>query len=296
MLPTFFIIGAQKSATTTLANALGRHPEVFVPRIKELHFFSGDFVYSQFGLSSYEKFFHNAGDKKIIGEASTSYSYQNRFPKAAERIGKHVPEAKIIYVVRHPIERAVSAWRHLLINRSRGVSLSFARSLHTEPSLIEIGKYRNQLAPYLKHFDRSQVQVVFYEELIADPVRELTRCLYFIGADPRLLNIDRLDRMNRGTMTVYRPRKLYKPLFKLFAHSDLKTQGISLTHGIGLEPMSLKPDITPDAAHFLHEELLEETREFLNEYGKPQDFWTFPTDFKMPRGHSKMSLDQSLAK
>ncbi|MEX2430634.1 MAG: sulfotransferase, partial [Dehalococcoidia bacterium] len=111
--PNFLVLGAMKSATTTLCELLATHPQAFVCEPKEPEFFCKDEVYSR-GWPWYQSLFRSALHKKAVGEGSTSYTKKLLFPRTASRIAAHVPDARLIYIVRHPIERIESHWMHSL--------------------------------------------------------------------------------------------------------------------------------------------------------------------------------------
>jgi hypothetical protein len=107
--PNFLLIGAQKSATTSISVMLSHHPNVFVVRGKEPHFFSENRQYAR-GWDWYMSLFSGYNGEEAIIDASTSYSRTSAFPNTISRIIKHVPEAKILYSVRHPLDRMESAY------------------------------------------------------------------------------------------------------------------------------------------------------------------------------------------
>ena len=110
MKPNFLVIGAQKSATTTLCDLFSQHPDVYISNPKEPHFFAKNEVYAK-GWDWYKKLFSNAGKAKAIGEGSTGYTMHVVFPNAPSRISRDLPNAKLIYIVRHPIRRIESDWK-----------------------------------------------------------------------------------------------------------------------------------------------------------------------------------------
>ncbi len=109
MIPNFLIIGQTKCATTTLWSLLGDHPQIFMCDPKEPHYFSVPERYAQ-GIQWYESLFEGAGDAIAIGEASASYAGARYGQVASERIFETLPNARLIYCVRHPLRRIESAW------------------------------------------------------------------------------------------------------------------------------------------------------------------------------------------
>ena len=109
--PDFIIIGAAKSGTTTLYQYLCRHPQIYMSTPKEPDFFSLDMNYHK-GIEWYESLFDGAKPEQICGEASTTYSRWHQHPKAAERISQYLPKVKLIYIMRHPVDRAYSFYAY----------------------------------------------------------------------------------------------------------------------------------------------------------------------------------------
>ena len=185
-LPSFLIIGAQKSGTTTLLEALGHHPRVFAPQ-SELHFFSHRW---DRGLPWYEtQFAPAAADDRVVGEKSPSYLSH---PVAAERIAATLPEARLVVLLRDPAQRAYSHYWHN--RRLDKEPLSFADALaaedgrvvdpHTAALYGYVGSslYLEQLRRYERHFDSGQMLVEFLDDLQVDPQSVLARVCGFIGA------------------------------------------------------------------------------------------------------------------
>ena len=103
--PDFVVIGAMKSATTTLHEQLARQPGVFMTRPKEPSFFSDDTVYAR-GWGWYGAHFRAARDGDLRGESSTHYSKLPTYPRTVERMARDLPHVKLIYLMRQPIDRA----------------------------------------------------------------------------------------------------------------------------------------------------------------------------------------------
>src|SRR5271168_5119276 len=111
--PDFIVIGAMKSATTTLHEQLARQPGVCMSRPKEPNFFSDDANYAQ-GWRWYSSHFRGSRAGVGRGESSTHYTKLPTFPRTVERMVRDLPRIKLIYVMRHPIERLVSQYVHEL--------------------------------------------------------------------------------------------------------------------------------------------------------------------------------------
>lgn len=163
--PTFLGIGAQRSGTTTLHRSLDRHPQVFMPtQRKELHFFD---QYYERGEDWYRAFFKNAGARPGVlaaGEITPRYLYDPRVPA---RIHAFDPSLKLIAILRNPVDRAFSQYRFAI--RDLDERRPFGRYLAEEPDVLPRGAYAGQLARFLDLFDRDQVLVLIFEEVLPDP-------------------------------------------------------------------------------------------------------------------------------
>jgi hypothetical protein len=203
-LPNFFVIGAAKSGTTSLYSYLGQHPEVYISPIKEPHFFfalegeqpdfrgPGDrelLSRAVTGIEEYRALFAGVTDEKAVGEASPGYLYS---PEAAGRIRRRVPKARLIAILRHPADRAYSAYLHLV--RDGLEPLGFSEALEEEEARVRdgwsptwqyrrMGFYHGQLERYYDLFGRQQVGVYLYEELSEDPVGLVQDIFRFLGVD-----------------------------------------------------------------------------------------------------------------
>lgn len=206
-LPNFFIVGAAKSGTTSLYRYLSMHPQVYMSTNKEPRFFSlpegqppdfrgpGDIEISHrcsiTDLAEYEALFDNADDAIAVGESSVTYLWSQ---DAAERIHKKVPHARIIIVLRNPVERAWSGYLHKMRENVEPCT-SFAEALAEEVAgkrcdwaplwhYRDMGFYHDQLTRYLDLFGPEQVKVFLFEDLKADPHSMVRSIFKFLGVDP----------------------------------------------------------------------------------------------------------------
>lgn len=177
-LPHFVIIGAMKSATTTLQEQLVQQPGIFMCTPKEPNFFSDE---SQFrkGMSWYEELFSAAPTGALLGEASTHYSKLPTYPLCAERLHRHLPGAKLIYVMRHPVDRLISHYIHEWSMGNINCSLNDAVAM--KPEMTAYSEYTMQLSPYFQRYGSENVLPVFFDRLIREPQTELERVCQFIG-------------------------------------------------------------------------------------------------------------------
>jgi hypothetical protein len=180
-LPDFLVIGAAKAGTTTLHGYLNRHPQIFMSDPKEPEFFSHDEHYMK-GLGWYRALFAGASAQQICGEASTAYSRWPHTADAAGRIASVLPRARLVYILRHPIDRAYSHYAH---DMREGVTMSFEESLEKSSLYLDGSRYMDQLDRYLPVFGRERVLCLLTEDLHADPGAVLERMQRFLGVEPR---------------------------------------------------------------------------------------------------------------
>jgi hypothetical protein len=191
MLPNLLILGAAKSGTSSLYGILSQHPDVFMSRFKEPTFFVwGDREYDIQGpgvarigrsvvtdIDSYLALFSDARHERIRGEASTGYLHT---AGVAERIQQLVPDAKLMAILRNPIDRAYSAFLHA---RRAGLEpkSDFEQALDEEPHRVRtrwiglttyttVGMYAEQLHRYLSIFPCEQIRIYLFDDLLRDPM------------------------------------------------------------------------------------------------------------------------------
>jgi hypothetical protein len=207
-LPNFLIIGTQKAGTTALAYHLGKHPQIYISPIKEPGFFDfenrqpdfsgpGDRELHRFvttDIEAYRQLFQGVNNEIAIGEATTWYLYS---PKAPECIYKYVPNVKLIVILRNPVDRAYSAFMHV-IRDGRETVTDFAQALKEEEIRIarnweylwryqQMGFYYAQLKRYFDLFKQNQIKVYLYEDLKNDPVNLVKDICQFLDVDERLI-------------------------------------------------------------------------------------------------------------
>jgi hypothetical protein len=208
-LPHFLLIGAQKAGTTSLYDAIAQHPRVVHALGKGIHFFD---EHAHRGPAWYRSNFPMVRGR-LTGEASPDYLPH---PLAPARAAALVPAAKLLVVLRDPVERAISHYHH---SRALGVEpLPIEEALAAEPerlagefdrlradpradsqalrhhAYVARGRYAEQLVRWLAVFPREQLLAVRFEDLVTDPAPVLTRVFAFLGLrpDPRV----RVRRLN----------------------------------------------------------------------------------------------------
>ena len=183
-LPDFVIIGAMKCATSTLHEQLAAQPGFFMSTPKEPNFFSDEDIYAR-GMDWYTGLFAAARPGDLCGESSTHYTKLPVHPNVVERLAEHLPGAKFLYVMRHPVQRLVSAYIHEWSERT--ITEPIDEAVHKHPRLIDYSRYAMQLRPYLERFGAERVLPVFFEAMNANPQQTLERVCRFVGyaGEPR---------------------------------------------------------------------------------------------------------------
>ncbi|MEM8810144.1 MAG: sulfotransferase domain-containing protein [Cyanobacteria bacterium P01_G01_bin.38] len=176
--PDFIIMGAMKCATTTLHEQLEAQAGIFMSEPKEPNFFSDDDQFDR-GIDYYQSLFEIASRGDICGESSTHYTKLPTYPSTVKRIYQYLPTVKLIYVMRHPVERLISQYIHEWSQKAISVGLSQALEHH--PELYQYSLYSMQLRPYLETFGSENVLPVFLERLKQYPDQEFDRICQFIG-------------------------------------------------------------------------------------------------------------------
>jgi hypothetical protein len=247
MRPNFFIIGAPKAATTSLSSLLGAHPQAGIAKGKEPHFFSIPHIYRQ-GWNEYLKQFSHCDRQQAVGDASTSYSRIRYFPLTIERIHKHVPEAKIIYQVRHPVKRMESAYfEHLCTNRR--VFSSINDAVRRQSMLLDSSRYWEVFDAYRQVFGESRIKIVWFEEYVKDQTKVFKDVCQFLKIDsslPPSLDVEDTNSRNNAPARMAR---------------------------LGRQNVKIDTEWEPDTRQWVIDELRDDNCRFLSHFGRPLDYW-----------------------
>jgi hypothetical protein len=184
-LPDFLIIGAAKCGTSTLYQYLAAHPGIFMSAIKEPCFFDGDVAWDK-GLDWYRGLFREATENQLCGEASTNYTRWPQVPDVPRRIAEAMPDVKLIYLLRHPVERAYSHYVHRYTREvypGEPFRQTFEEFVEEDPMCLDSSDYAMQIEQYLPFFAQDSLLVLRLEDLRRDPGPLLGRVLRFLGAD-----------------------------------------------------------------------------------------------------------------
>ncbi|WP_406944930.1 sulfotransferase family protein [Halobacillus sp. SY10] len=189
-LVNVFLIGAQKSGTTTLAYLLDQHSKIEVCRPKEPHYFTHHF---KKGTKWYHSLFPNHPKSEIFIDASTSYTMADtgnlKFEGVPEKIYKYNPNAKFIYILREPVERAYSGYWHA--HRNGRINKSFSESiLDKDFQHLVLSDYNSQLNKYKPYFEPSNILLITFEELKENYQDVVNKCCVFLDLDVEYVKLN----------------------------------------------------------------------------------------------------------
>lgn len=181
MLPNLIIIGAQKCATTSLHYYLGLHPQILMSQEKELNFFIEQRNWYN-GIEWYKS--HFTGEAMICGEASPSYTSYPKNKGIPERMFSIVPNAKLIYILRDPIDRVISHYIQecYITNEDRIIS-ELLKPLDDTNNFISQSKYYMQLEQYLRYFPKPNIFIITLEDLYHYRRLTLQKTFRFLNVD-----------------------------------------------------------------------------------------------------------------
>ncbi len=214
-LPDVYIIGAQKSGTTTLYDWIAQHPQIFGdPLGKDFPFFSQDSLYKK-GPKELTKFSKGAKPNQLIlgGEVNAMF-----VENAGEKLYKVIPNAKLIAILRNPVDRAYSAYcyavERLLENRTfeqaikeelEGYKYSWFDSMQKD--YLRHGLYAQQLKAIFEYYPKKQLYIIIFEEWKKNPYKVMEEVFRFIGVDPNFMPVMRVKNVTKGR---YRSRFIAK--------------------------------------------------------------------------------------
>ena len=221
MSPDFLIVGASRGGTTTLFDWLSRHPEIYMPPLKELRFFDNNGRFP-LGKEHYESNFNKTQEGQIAGEASTDYFYRgitydgqgryqwNEGDDAPIRIKSYYPDIKIIISLRNPAHRAYSEyWKNLWEGRENADT--FLGAIEEEVNGIRGPKdtgccwlYRNYFSEHIAHwlslYPRENILILTFEEWIRTPDSAAAKIAEFLEVSPWTIESIPMRTRNQGRM------------------------------------------------------------------------------------------------
>jgi len=268
-LPRFLIIGAAKCGTTSLYHQLNQHPQVYLPAVKEPTFFSehGVGTWGK-GLDWYRSLFADAGDDQISGEASTSYTKAPWYGDAAAKIHQTVPDVKLIYMVRDPVDQIISHYEHMLF--AEQVSGNLTQNLMNNDFLIKVANYKEQIALYAELFPRQQILVLVMENYIKNNSETFNTICDFLGIDKVTVPLRQSNARRQRKILKHPVLKRFKKVSKMSPNERQKE----------LPNWMLKPQakVKPMDKHvdFIHDSLSDDLQEFADYWELDISAWRLP--------------------
>jgi hypothetical protein len=282
--PELFIIGAQKAGTTFLANLLGQHPDICVAEPKEPDFLTR---HRDRGEAWYASCFPNPASRHLL-DASTSYAASPLRTVADPRLDRESPlagvprrlhalspTAKLIYLLRNPVNRTYSAYWHNV--RAGHESRPFREALSSSSFYLRVSRYYDQVDLYLEHFPRDSILLLLFEDLVKEPARTVRQCLDFLELTP----LPELDvKVGRNASFVYRPgldsvnrmtarwggvSRVLKPLGRVVPRSWVEGMSSILTRKV--------PSIDPADRDYLQEYFAPENEKLSRDLGMCLSRW-----------------------
>jgi Sulfotransferase family len=298
-LPNFLIIGAAKAGTTSVYHYLKQHPDVFMPSSKEPNLFfhlNNPAIYrdafttklqykpDETDFEQYQALFRETRVKRI-GEASTLYL---PFEHAAKNIHAHLPEVKLIAILRHPVDRAYSQHVHL-VRDGREPIPDFGAALEAEPERIRegwfpsfyyrtTGYYAQQLTKYFELFPKESLRVYLYEDL-KQPQQLVADIFKFLGVDETFtpdfslqLNISGLPK-NRGLHDFVKSRNPLKSLVTSLLPESVK---LNIVDQVNRRNLTKPPPLSPTLRQVLLEDYKEDMVHLQDLLGRDLSDWLNP--------------------
>ena len=282
-IPNFLIIGSQKAGTTAIYRSLKQHPEIFMSEKKEPGFFAFEGerlefrsptgkpvhmnIYGVTDLEAYRQLFSKVTDQKAIGEASVVYLISE---KAPQRIRHYIPDAKLIAILRHPVELAHACF---IMHRRDGLEplSDFAAALEDQERRIrnnyfggiylQEGFYHRHLRRYFDLFNEDQIRIYLYDDFKADALAVLSDMFRFLGVDDGYVpdmsireNVSGLprNRLLYGLLT--ERRNPIVPYLKPYLPQAVRRFLIGLKHR-NLEKPTLAPELSKQLIEVFREDI-----------------------------------------
>lgn len=291
--PNFFIVGAPKAGTTALHSYLAQHPDVFMSRLKEPQFFAGDICGNQRNvttLSEYLLLFENA-HAPAIGEASTCYLAS---PGAPEQIRSFCPEARIIGMLRNPIDVMYAEHSERLFDGTESI-LSFSTALESQEDrrwrcgrfkgervvrvhYRELVKFSEQITRFIDVFGRKNICVILFDDFVSRPQDAYRQVLAFLGLPDHECTFDVVHSNRRVKSTMLHDRLRHPPgILRKLLHTVLP-QSVRRTVGERLNALNIqhvpRPPLDQHLRQRLTLEFSQELKDLGDLIGRDLSMWT----------------------
>lgn len=275
ILPNLFVIGAHKAGTTSVCEFLAAHPDVFFSSPKEPGFFTVPKRQKR-GWSWYCSLFAEAEGYAVVAEGSTTHSMVGIYPQIVEQLSNLNPNARILYLVRHPLRRAESHWMQWS-DMDIAMPSSFNRAVREEPAILDSSLYWKQIDAYRTVFGDERILVLFFEDFVADPVGVMRRVFNFLGI-PADVPLSEPERPRNSFQGKRRDGMVLDLLRRTPGYRAVRDRWIPASLRRTFKPMftqEIRERPTWDEAtrQWYVEQIRDDLKHFLEFYGKPTDFY-----------------------
>ena len=276
-LPNLLIIGAMKSGTTGLYLDLAAHPRVYLPNDKEPHALRSDEVLGDAGRADYANYYSGASDGQVICDASTGYTKRPTIDGVAQRAVEILPAGfRVIYLVRHPIDRIVSQHFHEFTEGTVGPDIDAAVREHQR--YIDYSRYAYQLEPWIDAVGPARIRVVRFEDYVAQRKPTVEQLWEFLELDPA--QADALDEgiANRsegkpvlsGLWRTFRDSWIYQHALRPF----VSVHGRQRIRRLLLSKAPQRPDPpSDDTVDWLRHQLADDVLQLAGILDQREPFW-----------------------
>lgn len=244
ILPDFVVIGAMRAGTTTLYHHLANHPDIGMSRMKETDFFIPKMNYG-LGLDWYSSQFN--ANFALHGEVSPNYAMCHLWKGVPARIKKTLPEVKLIFLARDPVDRFISHYLHAWhVGHARVLPEALLTS-QNGLNMLAASRYTAQIQAYLEHFPSAQILILDFDELCSDPQKTMDHVTTFLGVTAH--PISDIATRNDAASTARLPgfaqrawRSRYLRRLDRFISRDMRNKARRL---LSVGPRRPDPEITP---------------------------------------------------
>lgn len=276
-LPDLLVIGAMKAATSTVSDYLESHPDVFMVSGEDPNFFAHDDKWDN-GQDWYRGLFAGRTTERLAGESSNSYTNVANFPHAAARAASLVPDAKLIYMVRHPVDRIISAWLQYRVDQPAVAPLTLDGTVTEQADAYVVSSmYWHQLQAWRAHYCDDQILVLFMDEMKASPDTFYPQIDAFLDLAPAPKVEAKVVNPSAGKRA---PNARYNALKSLpgvrSAARALLPEAMrrKVVKGVLSSEITERPAFSDAVKAELLARLEPDVAEFLRYCGKPADYWT----------------------
>lgn len=275
-LVDFIIIGAMKCGTTSLYRHLAEHPDIDMSTDKETDFFVAEKNWPR-GAEWYDKQFPRI--RRIRGEASPNYTKCRDFPGVPARIARLCRDARLIYIVRDPVERAIAQFRHGFIHGAFDLDPDTFQQSSEYAHIMDASHYSRQLSAYLEHFPKEAVLVLDFDEFVRDAEGAqsvMDRVTAHVGAAPRQITDTAAQNESAQLSRIPAPvlRFAQSPAGKALAGLVGRSTRDRIRGALALGPQRTPPPFPQSLVDAMRRELAEDASAFRRMTGMDFATWS----------------------